>query len=218
MRVTTTTALTACALFALTACSDSKAFSGFYQEAGGYLNAGDFGNATMNNTLVHNGELKYAVNLNERFASSVPTTVNFAFNSAVLDAASRAVIARQAHFISQFPEVRFRVYGHTDLVGSDAANKRLGLRRAQAVVNELARAGISKSRLEAMVSYGESQPIVAIDQPERRNRRTVTEVSGFVESNPIVIDSRYADIVHREYIESATAPSELIKFGEEETK
>ncbi|WP_417270101.1 OmpA family protein [Celeribacter sp.] len=218
MRVTTKTALAASALLALSACSDSKAFSGFYEEAGGYLNAGEFGNATMNNTLVQNGELQYAVNLNERFAAAVPTTVNFAFNSAVLDAESRAVIRRQAHFIAQFPEVRFRVYGHTDLVGSNSANKRLGLRRAQAVVNELARNGISKSRLEAMVSYGETQPIVVTEAAERRNRRTVTEVSGFVQSNPIVMDSRYAEIIHREYIESATAPSDLIAFGEEQTE
>ncbi|WP_417241668.1 OmpA family protein [Celeribacter sp.] len=218
MRVTTKSALAASALLALSACSDSKVFSGFYEEAGGYLDAGQFGNATMNNTLVQNGELKYAVNLNERFASAVPTTVNFEFNSAVLDAASRSVIRRQAHFISQFPEVRFRVYGHTDLVGSEGANKRLGLRRAQAVVTELARLGISKSRLEAMVSYGETQPVIATEAAERRNRRTVTEVSGFVQSDPIVMDSRYADIVHREYIESATSQSELINFGEEQTE
>lgn len=218
MRVTLKISLAASALLALGACSDQKVFSSFYDEAGGYLDAGQFGNATMNNTLVQNGTRNYVVDLNERFAAAVPTTVNFAFNSSVLDAAARATIRQQANFIGQFPEVRFRVYGHTDLVGSSAYNKRLGLKRAQAVVNELVRSGISRSRLEAMVSYGETQPIVATDARERRNRRTVTEVSGFVKSNPIVMDSRYAEIIHREYIESATAPSELIEFGVEQTE
>ncbi|WP_417248216.1 OmpA family protein [Celeribacter sp.] len=218
MRVTLKLTLAASTMVALTACTDQQIFSSFYDEAGGYLDAGQFGNATMNNTLVQNGTRNYVVDLNERFAAAVPTTVNFAFNSSVLDAAARAAIRQQADFIGQFPEVRFRVYGHTDLVGSDAYNKRLGLKRAQAVVNELARHGISRSRLEAMVSYGETQPIVATQERERRNRRTVTEVSGFVKSNPIVMDSRYAEIVHREYIESATAPSDLINFGEEQTE
>ena len=52
----------------------------------------------------------------------------------------------------QFPEVRFRVYGHTDAVGSSAYNKRLGLRRANAVVSYLSTQGIDRSRLEAVVS------------------------------------------------------------------
>ena len=39
---------------------------------------------------------------------------------------------------------------------------------------------------------------------ERRNRRTVTEVSGFVENHPTVLQGKYAEIVFREYVESAT--------------
>lgn len=202
------------ALLALGACSDQTVFSSWYQEAGGYLDNGTFGNATMNNTLVQTGELTYVVNLNERFASQVPTTVNFEFNSVILDGAARDAIRKQAHFIAQFPEVRFSVYGHTDLVGSNSYNKSLGRRRAQAVVNELVRNGISRSRLQALVSYGETQPLIATENPERANRRTVTEVAGFIQNDPLVMDSRYAEIIHREYIESATAPSDLVDFGE----
>lgn len=208
--------LAASALLTLGACADQKAFSSWFDEAGGYLDAGTFGNSTMNNTLVQTGELQYVVDLNERFAATTPATVNFEFNSAVLDGAARGAIRKQAHFMAQFPEVRFRVYGHTDLVGSDAFNKRLGLKRAKAVVAELARNGISRSRLEAMVSFGETQPLIVTEDRERKNRRTVTEVSGFVETNPLVMDSRYAEIIHREYIESATAPSELVNFGDRE--
>ena len=218
MRQTIKLTLAATALVSLTACSDSNIFASFYDEAGGYLDDGSFGNATMNNTLVQNGTINYVVDLNERFAAAVPTTVNFEFNSSILDGAARAAIKQQAHFMAQFPEVRFRVYGHTDLVGSAAYNKRLGLKRAQAVVAELARFGIERSRLEAMVSYGETRPLIVTEQEERRNRRTVTEVSGFVRNNPIVMDSRYAEIIHREYIESATGPSQLVDFGVSQTE
>ena len=206
--------LAATSILALTACSDSDVFSSWTQEAGGYMDNGTFGNATLNNTMVQKGELSYAINLNERFAAEVDTTVNFEFNSAILDGPARQIIQKQARFIAQFPEVRFRVFGHTDLVGSDAYNKSLGMRRARAVVNELARLGISKSRVEAVISEGETQPLVAVQTEERRNRRTVTEVSGFVQSNPLIMDSRYAEIIHREYIESATAPSDLVDFGQ----
>src|SRR5690606_16347783 len=103
----------------------------------------------------------------------------------------------------QFPEVRFRVYGHTDLVGSNAYNKSLGLRRANAVVAFLSSQGISRSRLEAVVSHGETQPLVFTQNEERRNRRTVTEVSGFVEKNPLILNGKYAEVIFREYIRSA---------------
>ena len=166
--------------------------------------------------LVQTGQLNYVIDLNERFAAQVPSTVNFEFNSDLLDGTARDAIRKQAHFMAQFPEVRFRVYGHTDLVGSPAYNKSLGLRRARAVVAELARNGISRARLEAMVSYGETQPLIVTQSPERQNRRTVTEVSGFVQNSKLVMDSRYAEIIHREYIESATAPSDLVNFGSRE--
>lgn len=198
------------ALLLTAACSDHPAFSSLYQEAGGHLNGGTFGNATMHNTLAQTGKgNQQMVSLNQRFSAQVPTKVNFAFNSSVLDGNARAAIRQQANFMSQFPELRFRVYGHTDLVGSNAYNKSLGLRRAQAVVAELARNGISRSRLEAMVSYGETRPIVATSGPSRSNRRTVTEVSGFVGANGrgILLDGRYAEVIRREYIASAVPSS-----------
>ena len=168
-------------------------------ELGGHLDEGAFGNPTMNNIEFMTGERSYVEDLSARFAAEVPTTITFAFNQADLDAQAQATLRRQAEWIRQFPEVRFSVYGHTDLVGSDAYNNRLGQRRAQNAVNYLVSQGIDRGRLEALVSLGESQPIVATETRERRNRRTVTEVSGFVETHPLVLDGRYADIVYRSY-------------------
>ncbi|WP_170358185.1 OmpA family protein [Ruegeria arenilitoris] len=179
------------------------------REAGYEVDQGAFGNATLNNIQVMNGELTYGQILAQRFAAEVPTQINFAFDSAQLDSAARQILLYQANWIKQFPEARFRVYGHTDAVGSQSYNNSLGLRRAQAVVNFFAQQGISRSRLEAVVSYGKTQPLVATPNRDRRNRRTVTEVSGLVDRHPNILDGKYADFVYREYIESATFKSQL---------
>ncbi|HHI70241.1 MAG TPA: OmpA family protein [Rhodobacteraceae bacterium] len=202
--------LTVASVAALAGCSKETSFvQSFANEAGGDLDEGGFGNPTMNNILVQTGQKSYAIDLTNRFAAEVPATVNFAFNSAKLDATAQAALRKQANWIKQFPEVRFRVYGHTDLVGSNAYNKRLGLRRARAVVNFLVRQGISRKRLEAVASFGENQPLVVTPNRERRNRRTVTEVSGFVQNHPLVLNGKYAQIIFRDYVESAVEPTTI---------
>jgi peptidoglycan-associated lipoprotein len=193
------------AFLALTACAGEYATS-FDKESGSEVDKGQFGNATMNNTLMQTGELSYTVALAERFNAEVPDTVNFDFNQSTITPEAAVILDRQANFIRQFPEVRFTVFGHTDLVGGNAYNQRLGLRRANAVVDYLVSKGVSRSRLKAVVSYGKTRPIIQTSQPEERNRRTVTEVSGFVESHPLVLNGKYAAIIWREYVDSAVRP------------
>lgn len=193
-------------LVALASCSSvgsDPVATSFWREAGSLADTGDFGNATMNNHQYMTGEKNFVYDLSQRFASEVMTTVNFAFNSATLDPGAQDTLREQANWIRQFPEVRFRVYGHTDKVGSAGYNKRLGLRRAHTVVNFLVSQGIERSRLEAVVSFGETQPLIVTEGKERRNRRTVTEVSGFVAGHPLVLDGKYAEVVYREYVRSA---------------
>ena len=192
------------ALGALAACGG---------ELGADLDEGGFGNPTMNNIGVQTGQIQVQIDLAHRFAAEVPSTVTFAFNSSRLTASARATLDRQADWIKQFPEVRFRVYGHTDLVGSAEYNQRLGKRRADAVVNYLTRHGISRSRLEAVASFGETQPVVFTQGREERNRRTVTEVSGFVADHPMLLDGQYAAVIYREYVASASAPSAVRTGG-----
>lgn len=175
--------------------------------AGASLDQGAFGAATMTNTLVQTGDAQYRVDLARRFDAEVPSMVTFAFNSTALDDQARAALRAQAAWIRQFPEVRFRVYGHTDLVGGSAYNQRLGQRRAEAVVLYLMSQGIGRDRLEAMVSYGDTQPLIVTEGRERRNRRTVTEVIGFVQSHPMVLNGRYAQIIMRDYVVSAVPPA-----------
>lgn len=181
----------------------------FLREAGVQVDSGAFGNSTLNNAMIQSGEQNYANVLGERFATEAPTTINFAFDSAVLDSTAQQVLKQQATWIRQFPEIQFRVYGHTDAVGSSSYNKNLGQRRANAAVAFLSSLGISRSRLEAVVSYGETQPLIQTADRDRRNRRTVTEVSGFVGRHPTVMDGKYAQIVYRDYLKSAESESTL---------
>ncbi len=183
-------------ILALGACAPNR-------ETSSEINTGDFGNSTMNNVLVHSGQRDFVVALQSRFNAEVPDTITFAFDSAVLDAAAIETLRHQANWIKQFPELRFKVFGHADAVGSHAYNYNLGLRRANAVVAYFASQGISRSRLEALVSYGETRPVVQTQNEERRNRRTVTEVSGFLKRHPTLLNGKYAEVISREYIDLA---------------
>lgn len=189
----------------LAACSDSAVLSSWTQQAGTFIDEGEFGNPTQNNLLVQTGAEGYVLGLNNRFSAEVMPMVNFAFDSAKLDAEATAILREQARWIKTFPEVRFRVYGHTDLVGSASYNKSLGQRRANAVVRYLVSQGISRSRLEAVSSFGETQPLIVSDGRERKNRRTVTEVTGFVQNSSGPLDGKFARILYRQYVGSSDA-------------
>ncbi len=198
MRNRLATLLATTAMLALAGCANT-----LDDQLGAGVDSGNFGSATMNNTLVQTGQVSATHQLATRFAAEVPDTINFAFNSSQLSPEAQDILRRQAHWIRQFPEVRFRVFGHTDLVGSNSYNKALGLRRARAVVAYLARNGVSTSRVEAVVSFGKTQPIIQTTAPEMRNRRTVTEVAGFVDGNPMLLNGKYAAVIFREYVASA---------------
>ncbi|MEM6888692.1 MAG: OmpA family protein [Pseudomonadota bacterium] len=188
-------------ILTLAACSSETSF--VTSEAGAELASTGFGDTTLNNRLVQTGAISATIALGERFNGEVTPMVNFDFDSTVLDAEAQMILREQADWIRQFPEVRFRIYGHTDLVGSAAYNKQLGLRRANAVVSYFGRLGIDRSRLEAVASFGDTRPVIQTPDRERRNRRTVTEVTGFVKAHPSVLDGKYASIIYRDYISSA---------------
>ena len=90
------------------------------------------------------------------------------------------------NWIRQFPEVRFKVFGHTDLVGSETLTTRRWACAARAGGGGLswqpaASAGRGWRRWSPI---GKTRPLIQTTGPEVRNRRTVTEVSGFVKNAP----------------------------------
>ena len=173
------------------------------QQAGISLDEGNFGNPTMHNHLVQTGQISLATIMSRRFEREVPSMINFAFDSAVLDEDAKRNLAAQAHWMRQFPELRYRVFGHTDAVGSSAYNHRLGQRRANAVRNHLVHLGVPRATILATVSRGETQPLVVTEGREPANRRTVTEIAGAVRRHPTVMNGQYAQILHRAYIATA---------------
>lgn len=203
MRKTPTALLILTMAGTLAACEQNPYYN---RELGASVDEGGFGTVTRNNTGIMSGEISATQQLATRFAAEVPNTITFEFNSANLTPDARRTLAQQANWIRQFPELRFSVYGHADAVGSNAYNKRLGKKRAQAVVDFFASQGVSRSRLEALVSYGETRPVVATQGPEMANRRTVTQVSGFAKGRAALLNGKYAAVIMREYIESATRP------------
>lgn len=192
---------------ALTACTGEEAvFSFMGGEIGGELDSeGVYGQATANNVAVQSASAEeILINLTLKFANEVPARINFAFNKWDLDAEARAALDQQAAWIMAHPKIKFRVYGHTDKVGSNAYNQRLGQRRANAAVNYLISKGVDRKKVEAVASYGETRPVVLTEEPNRENRRTVTEVSGFFRKDGGELDGKYAVRIYNEYTQTST--------------
>lgn len=206
---------TALCIATLSGCAATdQTFAYLGPEAGSTIITEGFGVATANNIGVQNGDLTSTMvaNLTRKFASEAPARINFSFNSSVLDASAREALRLQASWIRAHKQIKFRVYGHTDKVGSNAYNRRLGLKRARAAVNFLVSQGVSRTKLQAVSSLGETQPLVLTEGPNRENRRTVTEVSGFVaRGRASDLDGKYAKTVYDAYI---STPYKLTALGE----
>ena len=193
--------LSGVAAFTLSACVNELGVSTYNVTAGQQIASG-FGSATANNVAVQNVRLQkdMAKNLTKLFASQVPATINFAFNSSQLDASAQAALRQQATWIKAHPAITFRVYGHTDKVGGNAYNQRLGARRARAAVKYLISLGVDRRKVEAVVSYGETRPLVLTESESLLNRRTVTEVKGFYNPNRNgLLDGKFAVRIYNAY-------------------
>ena len=97
---------------------------------------------------------------------------HFAFDSAKLTPEGEAILDQAVAVMNKHSQINVRIEGHTDSIGSDAYNMKLGQRRADSVESHLVSKGISASRLST-VSFGESKPIASNDTEEGRaqNRR-----------------------------------------------
>ncbi len=181
------------------------AISGCARESGGGEFSERYG---QSNDLVFARQVAYKTpddfltDLGRVFAAETQDTVTFAFNSSRLDSTAREALRGQAAWLRANPEVRMTVTGHADAVGGETFNQRLGLRRARNVVGYLVSRGVSRSRLDAVESRGETELVVDTPNRERRNRRAVTTVAGFVRN--FVgdgMDGRVANDLFRVYLE-----------------
>jgi outer membrane protein OmpA-like peptidoglycan-associated protein len=102
-------------------------------------------------------------------AGAVAFHVNFDFNSAVLPESAHEMIGLIAQLMKETPNIKIRVEGHTDAVGSAAYNVILSERRALSVGDYLIQQGIDASRLE-MVGRGMAEPLTR-NKYDPANRR-----------------------------------------------
>lgn len=180
------------------------ALAGCATEVGVTQGSATFGDATQGNFFAQSIEYRrgdYLLEVARRFADETDDTVTFAFNKSNLDRPTRRALNKQAAWLRQNPDVRIRVTGHTDLVGGEAYNDRLGFRRARAVSRYLVQRGVAPSRIDAVESRGEREPVVQTEEKERRNRRSLTEVAGF--THGFIgdgMDGRRALLMYRRYV------------------
>jgi len=105
--------------------------------------------------------------------------IYFDFDKATIKPVSYPVLDQIVRVMTDRPAIEVRVEGHTDSKGTDAYNRRLSQRRAEAVVKYLVTKGVGPARLEA-VGLGESRPLAANENPDgsdnpqgrAKNRRT----------------------------------------------
>ena len=119
----------------------------------------------------------------EDFRVNVGDTVHFAYDQYNIEENDKAVLGRQAAWLSKYPAVRVTIEGHCDERGTREYNLALGARRANAVKEFLVSQGVSTARAET-VSYGKERPICTESDEAcwAQNRRGVTTLTGGVNS------------------------------------
>ncbi len=99
--------------------------------------------------------------------------IHFEFDKAVIQKESFPILKELGQVLKEYPDLRIRIEGDTDSVGSDSYNQKLSDRRAAAVRDFLIGLGISKDRM-VWLGRGETNPIASNDTAAGRamNRRT----------------------------------------------
>ena len=106
--------------------------------------------------------------------------VTFDFNKARLTLNAQTVLDQVARAFAGQPTLKVEIAGHTDSVGSAAANQKLSQLRAEAVRAYLISVGVRPDQLQAR-GYGKSELLVNPESGEsdrERNRRVELRVLG----------------------------------------
>jgi peptidoglycan-associated lipoprotein len=104
-------------------------------------------------------------------------SVAFAFNSANLTDLGKGQVYVAAQRLKEKADVTVVIEGHADNRGDEEYNLKLGLQRAQTIMNELAALGIDRNRIST-ASLGEGKPALDMDTAWARavNRRVEFQV------------------------------------------
>jgi peptidoglycan-associated lipoprotein len=111
------------------------------------------------------------------FVINVGERIYFDFDSYSIRGDAQPVLAAQAGWLRRYPNVRVRIEGNADQMGTREYNLALGARRANAVRDYLVSNGVTADRI-ATVSYGKEQPIDAGtgEEADAKNRNARTAI------------------------------------------
>ena len=144
---------------------------GFRAEAAGYYAISD---NLDTRTLEHYGEVKKDLFLVpvEVGQSIRLNNIFFEFAKAALKAESFPELNRAARFLKENAAIHVEISGHSDSIGTDAANLFLSQARADAVMAYLVAQGVPAAHMTAH-GYGKERPVASNDTDEGRqlNRR-----------------------------------------------
>ncbi|MDR3093138.1 MAG: OmpA family protein [Bacteroidales bacterium] len=109
----------------------------------------------------------------ERDHDFIYSISGFEFNKADIQPFMVPILEEVLRLLHKYPTVRLRLSGHTDDVGNEDANEKLGLRRAEAVKEYFVLRGIGVDRFET-TSSSETIPMLPNeDEAKRRVNRRV---------------------------------------------
>jgi OOP family OmpA-OmpF porin len=114
------------------------------------------------------GAMLEALNKN----GSIALYINFETGKSEIKADSQKIVDDIAEMLKANPSLKISVEGHTDNVGTPAANKTLSENRGRSVMNALIAKGIDKSRITAK-GWGQEKPISdnGTEEGKSKNRR-----------------------------------------------
>ncbi|TYC60711.1 OmpA family protein [Rhodobacterales bacterium] len=113
----------------------------------------------------------------EDFILNVGRRIYFPEGSAVVTEEARMTIEKQATWLKKNKKWLVKIQGHADDPGSEAAQKTLSTARANAVMAELVKDGVSPKRMWVK-GYGVERPVTDCDKLtcQSQNRRVVVNL------------------------------------------
>ena len=108
----------------------------------------------------------------KKTAALLSVVDGYDINSTVLSPAAKAVLDAQAENLKRHPERQVLLEGHACKVGSMAANKAIGQRRAEVVKRYLVSKGVAAKRI-SIASQGSTRPVAPNtgEKNRKKNRR-----------------------------------------------
>jgi OOP family OmpA-OmpF porin len=142
-----------------------------------FLNALAAGEAKANREL---GQVKIDVAQPAPAPVEVPPQeyyrVPFEFDKTKMTPEGESVLAQAIKDVKDLTTLKIALRAHADRSGNDDYNLKLSKRRAEAILNRMAAAGISQDRLRIVEAVGESRPLVPTADGVKNPANRIVEI------------------------------------------